>query len=287
MAERKGSILVISKGPSVLICLAVLLGFSSVLAAQQPGAPTLNEILERLEANLNHFDSSVPSFFCDEHVLSHVASVQGDRNTVTESTFRLQRKLNADHTTELVESREIKSVDGKAPTSQDIEGPSLLKGAFEGALDVVSPNQAKCMRYKLQPIKSKYPEKPYSIRFATDESAADSAACILHEKSTGEVLVDPASMQVTHVEITTPHHTIIPGGGYVKPVIGKRVLMVDYAPVELDGKTFWMPAAITMHATSGTGTYRLTNWSFQATYKNYHRMEVKSRILPGSATPVQ
>jgi len=94
-------------------------------------------------------------------------------------------------------------------------------------------------------------------------------------------------MQITHLEITTPRHTIIPGNRYISPVIGKRVLTVDYAPVVLDNETFWMPTSITMHAVGDKGTFRVTTWSYRATYRNYHRLEVKSRILPGSEAPVQ
>ncbi len=271
---------------SAILSSLAFLGISPAFCAQRPGTPSLDDLLQRLEANLHHFDTSVPSFFCDEQVVSRMASDRGDRNTVTDSIFRLKRTPNPDHTTTLVESRDIKTVDGKPAASQDIEGPSVLHGAFEGGLDVVSPNQKSCMRYTLQPIDSKHPNEPYTIRFATALKHENTAACLLQEKSTGSVLIDPASMQITHLEITTPRHTIIPAAGYASPVIGRRVLTVDYAPVVLDNETFWMPSSITMQATGDQGTFRVTTWSYRATYGNYHRLEVKSRILPGGAAPV-
>lgn len=272
---------------SAILSSLAFFWISPSLSAQRPVTPTLDDILQRLQANLNHFDTSVPSFFCDEHVISHMASDRGDRNTVTDSIFRLKRTPNPDRTTTLVESRDIRTVDGKPATSQKMEGPSMLHGAFEGGLDIVSVNQKSCMRYTLQPIDNKHPNAPYAIRFATALTPENTASCLLQEKSTGRVLLDPASMQITHLEITTPRHTIIPGGGYISPVIGKRVLTVDYAPVLLDNETYWMPSTITMHAVGDKGTFRVTTWSYQATYRNYHRLEVKSRILPGSEAPVQ
>jgi hypothetical protein len=272
---------------SAIISSLAFLGIAPAFCAQRPSTPALGDILQHLQANLNHFDTTVPSFFCDEHVISQMASDRGDRNTVTDSIFRLKRTPNPDHTTTLVESRDIKSVNGKPAISQDMEGPSVLKGAFEGGLDVVSPNQISCMHYTLQPINSKRPNEPYSIRFATALQPESTAFCLLQEKSTGRVLIDPASMQISHIEITTPRHTIIPGNPYAPPVIGKRVLTVDYAPVELGGETFWLPSTITMHAVGDKGTFRVTTWSYRATYRNYHRLEVKSRILPGSQAPVQ
>ena len=125
-----------------IISLLAFLGLSSALVAQQAKLPTLDEILERLEANLHHYDSSLPSLFCDEHVLSQVGAGRHDQKTVTDSVFRLKRTENSNHTTTLVESREIKKVNGKPPASQDMRGPSLLSGAFGGAsLAVVSLSQ--------------------------------------------------------------------------------------------------------------------------------------------------
>jgi len=247
--------------------------------------PTLDEILHRLEANLNHYDTSVPSLFCDEHVVSQMVSGSQNHDTITDSVFRLKRTANADHTTTLVESREIKKVDGKPATSQNMDGPALLSGAFEGGLAFVSDSQQACMNYALQRIKRNRPGEPYIVRFSTVPASRNSAACILREKSEGRVFIDPATMQITHLELTTPHHVIIPGNSYESPVVGERILAVDYEPVQLGGETFWMPSLITMRAVSEAKAFHPTIWSFRASYHNYRRMEVTSRILPGWKAP--
>jgi hypothetical protein len=267
------------------ILLGAFFGFSSVLCAQRAKTPTLEEILQRLEANLNHYDTGVPSVFCDEHVISKVEPGQRNQNTVTDSVFRLKRTANPDHTTTLVESREVKNVDGKPATSQDIDGPAVLHGAFEGGLAVVASSQTACMNYTLQRINRNRPTEPYVVGFATVLTPQNSAACLLQEKSKGRVFIDPASMQITHLELTTPHHTIIRGDFYTSRVVGERVVTVDYAPVLLGGETFWMPSTISMLATSGSGTFHKIVWSFRATYRNYHKLEVTSRIVPVGEKP--
>lgn len=294
MGVRRGArFAMIPKAPFTAISLVVLLGFSSGLSAQQAKAPTLEAILERVEANLNRYDASVPSFFCDEHVTSkmeHGSMVEDDpRNvdTITDSVFRIKRLLNPDHTTTLAESREIKTVDGKPATSQKIDGPAMLRGWFEGGLAIVSPSQTACMNYTLQRIKKNHSADPYVVRFATVLTPQNTADCLLKEETKGRVFIDPASMQVTHLELTTPHHTIVEGDWYRSPVVGKRDLSIDYAPVELDGQTFWMPSTITLHATSGAGTFHRIIWSFHASYRNYHKLEVNSRILPGFKRPAR
>lgn len=272
---------------STAISLIAFLGVSTALCAQRTKTPTMEEILQRLEANLNHYDTRLPSIFCDEHVISQrVESHQSNDDTITDSVFRLKRIPSADHTTTtLVELREIKSVNGKPATKEAMDGPSVLSGAFEGGLAVVSLDQTACMNYTLQRINRNRPTEPYVVRFSTVLTPQNADDCLLQENSKGRVFIDPASMQITHLELTTPRHIIIPAISYTEPVVGKRDLTVDYAPVLLGGETFWMPSTITMRNTSGSGTFHMTVWSFRATYRNYHKMEVTSRILPGSEAP--
>lgn len=278
-----------SRSSTTAISFVAFLGFSSALCAQQAKVPTLEEILQRLEANLNHYDTGVPSLFCDEHVISQVEPGPRDQDTITDSIFRLKRTATANHTTTLVESREIKNVNGKPATSQDMDGPTMLSGAFEGGLAVVSLSQTACMNYALQRINKNRPTEPYIVRFATVLTPQNIANCLLQEDSKGRAFIDPASMQITHLELTTPRHVLTPENSYRSVVgkRGKRVLTVDYAPVLLGGGTFWMPSTITLRVTRGSGTFHTTVWSFRATYRNYHKLEVTSRILTGSEIPAR
>ncbi len=252
----------------------------SPAGAQQTRPPTLEEILTRLESNLTHYDQAVPSFFCDEHAVSTVEPGLRNQNTVTDSVFRLKRVGHRDHSSTLDESREVKTVNGKPATSEEMGGPSTISGAFEGGLAVVSLSQRACMRYTLERGNAKKLPASYVVRFATELTPENTADCLLQEKSQGRVLIDPATLQITHLELTTPRHTIIPASYYESAVVGERVLSVDYAPVGLDGQTFWMPAAITSRNTSGKGTFHSMVWSFKATYRNFHKLEVTSRIVP-------
>jgi len=176
----------------------------------------------------------------------------------------------------LLESREVRSVDGRPAGSQAVGIPALLTGIFEGGLAVVSVDQTSCMNYKLEGAKR--PGQDIVVRFATLLTRSNTADCFLQEKSKGRVVIDAAAMQVKRLEIDTPRHTIVEGDEYTSAEIGRRELSVDYAPVALGSETFWMPSAVTMRTTSGSD-FDQTVWSFEATYRNYHRLEVKSRIL--------
>ena len=270
---------------SLKVCFAAVLMLPATLYAQQAPPPTLSEILQRLEANLNRFDTRVPSLFCDEHVVSsQMAPKTPAQNTVTDSVFRLSRTQSTENTKTLVESREVKTVNGKPATSENVDGPTVLSGLFEGALAVVSLDQSACTNYALQKINSKRPGDPYSIRFNTVLTPKNAADCFLQEESSGRAVIDSGTMQLKHLEITTPHHIITDGDSSGPRLLGKRKLTIDYAPVQLGGESFWMPSLITMLNTGGSG-FHATSWSFRASYRNYHRREVTSRLLPAEAAP--
>jgi hypothetical protein len=263
--------------------LAILAASTAVLYAQKMETPTLEEILQRLESNLSQYDLGVPSFFCDEHVVSRMVPDLHDQATVTDSVFRLKRVLNADRTTTLEESREVKTVNGRPATTQEIGGPSIVHGAFEGGLAVVSLSQQACMNYTLERMKRNDAQGTIIVRFASVLTPENKGGCLLQENGRGQVYIDRATMQITRMELTTPHHTIIPGDemGY-GAIAGEWVLSVDYAPVVLDGKSFWMPETITSRTTSGRGSFHPIAWTFKASYGNFHKLEVTSRIVPFS-----
>ncbi len=92
-------------------------------------------------------------------------------------------------------------------------------------------------------------------------------------------------MQITQIELTAPHHILYQpddGNGQTpQPVTGMWTISVNYAPVLIGGRTFWMPSTIG----STTSTQRIPGsilqvWSFKARYSNYHKLEVTSRIVP-------
>src|ERR1700761_17912 len=121
-----------------LVVVAVLLSafaFLKTSRAQQAKPPTLDEILERLEVNLQSYKSTVPSFFCDEHLVSRMSPPW--QETVTDSTFRLRRVVVSDDALPLVASRDVKSVDGYAEAGEVLRGPAIVSGAFSGGYAVV------------------------------------------------------------------------------------------------------------------------------------------------------
>jgi len=272
---------------------------------QQAQAPTLHEILQRLEENLEQYMARVPSFFCDEHVVSKKDPDRLLESRVTDSTFRLKRVANPDpdSASTLEESHEVRMVNGKPANGQTLSGPTWVRGAFSGGLAMVSLSQQACMRYTLKPIKANKAKEPIIVQFVSVDARERPADCVVKEDISGRVLIDPATMQITRMEFHAPHHVIFPGSkksdvSVIQPVVGPWDLSIDYAAVQLGGKSFWLPVTIKVKMSGSPdgmlianrnvngsldGDPFQTDWTFDAVYRNYHRLEVTSRIVPGEA----
>lgn len=280
-----------------VIVLLGTLAASRPAMAQQPEPPALHEILQRLQQNLDEYKAHVPSFFSDEHVVSYEVGARGPRfnTTVTDSNFHLKRILNSDDTVGLEESHEVRMINGRPAKGDTVGGPAFLHGAFSNGLALVSLSQQACMNYSMRPIKPSNFRDPYVVEFVSVPASVRPQDCQLQDDSSGRVLIDPAMMQIKRMEFRAPHHVIGPAfnastGSEVKPFTGQWDVSVDYAPVTLGGKSFWLPAKISQRMQGSTamtkGYVVWIEWSYEATYRNYHRLEVTSRILPASIAPI-
>jgi hypothetical protein len=148
---------------------------------QQARPPSLDEILVRLEGNLNHYDKQVPNFFCNEHVVSSLSYAKKHQSTVTDSVFRVVRTSSGT----LTESHEVQAVNGPPAKGEDIGGPTSLSGVFTGGLDAVSLRQRACMSYTLQPIDPEHPNEPFVIQFVTLPNTQRRSECVLKEEGSG------------------------------------------------------------------------------------------------------
>ena len=255
------------------------IGMLAPFARARDRGATLEDILRALQANLESYDKNVPSFFCDEHAVSEMFPGTRPDVTVTDSVFRLKRVEDADHTTSFVESREVKSVNSGPVTSASPDPPAVIDGIFEGALAVVSASQQPCMHYELRKPK----DGDIILDFKTADHPTQAKDCVLQEKAHGRAIIDAASLQVKRLEMTAPRHIIRDDRNqWVEPLKGEWVVSVNYAPVLLDGRAFWMPAAINSRVTSDPNSFHSRTWIFKGTYTNFHKLEVSSRVLPSN-----
>jgi len=243
--------------------------------AQQPAAapatPPLQEILLHLQENYWDYLSNVPDFFADEHVTSALKQEGArDTKTTTDSTFRLERIKAIGAAPDFNESREVKLVNKKAAKGDQIRGPAIFSGGFSTAVGVVSLEMSRCFDYTLQHPAQFNNASAILIDYALKRDLTADDGCPGPEKEAGRAWIDPVPFHPMRVEMTVPNHL---------DNNRRRVLWiwsVDFAPVTFDNRQFWMPRTITSNAEANDGS---GFWTFTATYSNYHKLNVSSRII--------
>jgi hypothetical protein len=265
-----------------LCCLPFLLPLS--LAAQtspNSDTPTLTAVLQRLQANLSRYRSTIPSFFCDEHVISWTDQVmRPGPHTSTDSIFRLRRTLSKTQprVPVLVESREIKKVDNRPSSSQYVHGPAVFEGAFSNALSVVTLSKQRCYDYRLLPEQLLHHVPVLVVGYQLKPSVISDPSCPGPEMHSGKAFIDSSTLQIVRMEMDTPDHV------FYRAFHGDWTWSIDYVPVTFDDEQFLLPATIRSNAENGDHS---ESWTFIATYLNYHKEDVSIRIIPNGDTAPQ
>ena len=257
----------------------------------QDTSQSLDEILNRAQANIESYRTSVPNVYCTEHAIANRkipnsspvsggAAPGGSTPTPREATiedssessaiFRLKRLPEPSDKGLFEESRISQHVTytSDAPGYEQFGIPALLYGVFSNGLNILSPEGRQCFSFILRKIKQ---GKPIVVEFADLPSDQRAAACLAFQNGRGIIQIDPETMHVTQIERNVPHHVLV---GDIK---GDWTWKEKYSPVTLMGKTFWLPNSITSRSVSSD---QRSIWTFDATYKDYHLFYSTTHILP-------
>jgi hypothetical protein len=255
-------------------CLGLLhLVLSS--ASRSQALPKLDQILPRVQDHVKEFELSLPDFICDEKITSR--ELMGGKTiheTDIDSTFRgTQNKDEKDKP--FTEWRDIQTIDGRpAPKGQQLTGPFFFGGGFSSTLDAIfSLKNAQYFNYKVIGTERVDAKPTVVIRFETKKGQS----ALLHRemwgsqyilKGIGKAWIDLSSMNVLRLELQ-----------YLDPPAPEGVLSVaiDYAPVEINGKTFWMPRTVTAEQTVPNPKMPVGG-QYVAEYSNYHEFKVSVKI---------
>jgi hypothetical protein len=261
-----------------IICLGLLhLALSSVGFPQS--IPKLNQILLRIQGHVMEFEHSLPDFICDEKITSkELMAGTTIHETDIDSTFRgtQNRDKKPDGKYEpFTEWRDIQTIDGRpAPKGQQLTGPFLFGGGFSSILvEIFSPENSPYFNYKVIGVDKVDGKAAVVLKFETKK---DQQALLHRElfgtqyvmKGIGKAWIDLSSMNVLRLEIQ-----------YLDPPMPEGVLSlaVDYAPVLIQGKTFWMPKTVTAAQTVPNPKVPVGG-QYVAEYSNYQEYKVSVRI---------
>jgi hypothetical protein len=256
-----------------------LLHLALIAAGFSQSLPKLEQVLPRIQEHVKEFEHSLPDFICDEKITSkELMGGTTIHETDIDSTFRgtQNRDKNPGGKYEpFTEWRDIQTIDGRpAPKGQQLTGPFLFGGGFSSILvEVFSPENFRYFNYKVIGT-DKVDDKPALVlKFETRKGQE----ALLHRelfgtqyvmKGSGKAWIDPASMSVLRLEIQ-----------YLDPPMPEGVLSlaVDYAPVMIQKKTFWMPRTVTAEQTVPNPKVPVGG-QYVAEYSNYQEFKVSVRM---------
>jgi hypothetical protein len=257
----------------------VLLLATLPCSAQQP-ALTVDAVLAHVRDNVSEFKKFIPAFVADEAVLSQrfqSGAITDHMNL--ESSLQIQRTSPDGPTHEATQIRLVNGVPPKDPNK--VELPYNFHGGFA---NVVSFADSKCDDFRL----AEAPGASTIVVLATPKPAApDRPASCGSESHIVKAVIDPQTFQILRLEQTTQDAVLkLPMAARLPfmesfPESRNNVFSwtVDYAPVELGGKTYWLAKTVTSDF-QDKKEKKPVHLHYEARYTNYHRFTSTSTILP-------
>jgi len=219
----------------------------------------LDSILARLDENIDEFNRNVPSFFSREEVASDAEPGPNGTpslRTNTSSTFVVRRAGDPDDPDDpardsddptqanaLHESRVVRTIDEKGfvkpaegARSSDMgtrmDSPYVIFGIFSGGITRISTPGKVCFHYRLHPAHAGHDGGRIVIDFESWPRKDRGANCPYEDHISGRGFIDPETMRLVRLENTSRDDK------------GTWTWSVDYAPVALGDKMFWLPTTI-------------------------------------------
>lgn len=245
-----------------LLSLALFV-FSAVAACQQ--LPSLDVLLDRLDAYAEQYQATLPSLSCDEQITSQALNKKGKVTWEVKVQSTLREIRTDDPYAPFIEKREFKTIDGRRAkaTFRMSELPYFAEGAFAGLVGFKRWEQRECFDYQLSPGAG---DDTLRLEMTLKSPPPNRACAKLPDGFHRIVIADPATGRILHTERTI-------GAGEAE--LNEEVYFggIDYAPHQLGSRTFWLPSRFVAHDADNTG--RMT-----AIYTNCHRYTGELRIVP-------
>lgn len=243
----------------LFFALAILI--SPVLAGCQ-NLPSLDVLLDRLDAYAKQYQATLPSLSCDEQITSQALNKKGKVTWEVKIQSTLREVRTEDPYDPFLEKREYKSVNGRRPR-RAFQTPYFVEGGFAGLVGFKRWELRECFDYAVTPGdggQTARVETTLKTKFTNPSCAklpADFHRIVIADPETGRILHTERTIAP---EEAARNATVYFGG-------------IDYAPQNLGEQTFWLPSRFYAHDAENTG--RMT-----AIYSNCHRYAGELKILP-------
>jgi hypothetical protein len=243
---------------------AVVLLFPCINAGAQ-APPVADAPDERARVEVNQVWNSLPDFVCSERITSRrLVKGKAREQRVVESVFMaLRKKETRDEGSmvySIVESRELTSVDGKAPKgAQLLTTPFFFDGLAANILFISDTRQ-----YSGAPLADLDGFLRVKIGYTTASSR--NVLQLTFPASISGIQIDTQSKTMLHVD-----SRLVTGD-----TRGGVPVSADFQRVEIDGNAYWIPRLVTAEIKRGSNE----TLTYAAEYKDCKKFAVSVQIRP-------
>lgn len=248
------------------MALCLIVAPLHLYAQQQPLTPRhnlaaspLDDVLLHLDANIEEFYQTIPTFFAREELTTTMEPAPNNApnlRTSTSSTFVVRRANdpndpddplgdanNPTQSNQLHESRVVRVIDDKnisvpgkdekkSDTGTRLDASYVVFGLYSGASTRISTAAKTCFRYRYHPARKIHGSDKIVIDFRSWSRKDRGPNCPYADNISGHGFIDPDTMRLVRIEDTEIDTE------------GTWSWSVDYASVPLNGKPFWLPVTI-------------------------------------------
>jgi hypothetical protein len=257
---------VIRMKPFVAVAILVFPAIFPAAAGCQ-SLPSLNALLDRLDAYAKQYQDTLPSLSCDEQITSQALNRKGRVTSEIKARSTLREVRTEDPYSPFLEQREFKNTSKRHPTRTS-QMPYFVEGAFAGLVGFKRWQQRECFDYAVTSG-----DNGHTVRLEmTLKAKLGNPACARLPAGFDRVVIaDPETGRILHTE-----RTIAPEGAATNDEVYFGA--IDYAPQQIGGQEFLLPLRFYSHDANNTGR-------MFATYSNCHRYAGELKILPSTPGP--
>jgi uncharacterized protein (TIGR03435 family) len=254
----------------------------SISSRAQQSTLTVDAVLARVREHIAEYKTTVPNFISDESVLSQ-RSINGKLKDQTklESSFEVQHK---DGSGNLGETRTVRLVDGRPlKKNRGFVLPYRYTGAVSDAFWFF---EDKCTAFRF----AEEPGEGNPIVIETSRKPVSGDCPLISQTTVVKAFIDPENFQVTRLVQTVQDMkwTGPPNFAHLFPSDHNvMTALVDYTPVELGGKTYWLTKTVTDDNSDEPGIKKPVHLHYEAHYSNYHKYASTMKILPSESATEQ
>lgn len=274
-----------------VVGITILLLSTTCLVAGDPQPANWPVFIEEVRTHVLRYTDNLPNFICTEVLQRHADIGRDSRVVMDEVVAEVSFYQKTEHV-------RVLTVAGKKAPSEDMASVSGMRstGEFGGSLRALFQPATKA-RFTFDGYEKVRDRQTIRVKYAVAVETSRNAIGLADESVVtayqGRFWVDSETKNIVRLEDRAVN---IPAGF----VITLSESSTDYAPVEIAGVTYWLPAGATVRLVAESGPYGKKRYDLarsvmgpaappnyqpprvEATniirYENYHKFEAKVRI---------